>query len=155
MKLWISLLIAASLGLIATGFADNYSDLAAQGYRWATVDGPYVCTTEQDLQRIAGHRDDVTELHMVESIRCYYLIPGAIVQVIKEDPARGMSQMRLGSINRSLWTYTRFLSKQPVQDTYGVIETPISSGFIPTADTGIVPARSSDSSTAQARLHGH
>jgi hypothetical protein len=63
--------------------------------------------------------------------------------------------MRLGSINRSLWTYTRFLSKQPVQDTYGVIETPMSSGFIPTADTGIMPARSSDSLTTQARLHGH
>jgi len=26
------------------GFADNYSNLAAQGYRWATVDGPYACT---------------------------------------------------------------------------------------------------------------
>src|SRR5260370_8703739 len=108
MKLWISLLTAASLGLTATGFADKYSDLAAQGYRWATVDAAYACTTEQDLQRIAGHRNDVTELHMVESIRCYYLIPGAIVQVIKEDPARGMSQMRLGSINRSLCTYTSF-----------------------------------------------
>jgi hypothetical protein len=131
MKLWISLLTAASLGLTATGFADTYSDLAAHGYRWATVDGPYACTTEQDLQRIAGHRNDVTELHMMESIRCYYLIPGAILQVIKEDPPRGMSQMRLGSINRSLWTYTRFLSKRPVVDTYGVIETPSNSGLAP------------------------
>jgi hypothetical protein len=33
--------------------------------RWVTVDGPYACTTEQD-------HNDVTELHMVESIRCYY-----------------------------------------------------------------------------------
>jgi hypothetical protein len=155
MKLWISLLTAASLSLTATGFADKYSDLAAQGYRWATVDGPYACTTEQDLQRIAGHRNDATELHMVESVLCYYLIPGSILQVTKEDPARGVSQMRLLSINRSLWTYTRFLSKQPVQDTYGVIETPMSSGFIPTADTGMVPARSSDSTTTQARPHEH
>jgi hypothetical protein len=143
MKLWIFVMIAASLALTYRGFADKYSDLAAQGYRWVTIDGPYACTTEQDVQRIAGHRDDVTELHMVESVRCYYLIPGAIVQLSKKDPARGMSEMRLGSINRSLWTYTRFLSKQPVQDTYGVIEMPENSGFIP-ADSGIGPAAFSD-----------
>ena len=68
MKLWISVMTAVSLGLTCTAFADKYSDLAAQGYRWATVDGPYACTTEQD-------HNDVTELHMVESIRCYYLVP--------------------------------------------------------------------------------
>ena len=130
---------AVSLGLTCTAFADNYSDLAAQGYRWATVDGPYACTTERDVQRIAGHRNDLTGLHMVENIRCYYLIPGTIVQVIKEDPARGMSEMRLGSITRSLWTYSRFLSKHPVRDTYGVIETPENSGLIPTGDTAIAP----------------
>ena len=50
---------------------------------------------------------------------------------IKEDRARGMSEMRLGSITRSLWTYSRFLSKHPVQDTYGVIETPENSGLTP------------------------
>jgi hypothetical protein len=32
----------------------------------------------------------------------YYLIPGTIVQVIKEDPASGTSEMRSGKINRSL-----------------------------------------------------
>jgi hypothetical protein len=107
MKLWIFVITAASLALTCRGFVDKYSDLAAQGYRWVTVDGPYACTAEQDVQRIAGHRDDVTELHMVESIRCYYFIPGTIVQLIKENPARGMPKMRLGSINRSLWTHTR------------------------------------------------
>ena len=33
------------------------------------------------------------------------------------------SGLRLGSVTRSLSTYTRFLSKHPVQDTYGVVET--------------------------------
>ena len=155
MKLWISLLTAAKPGPDSDGFRGQVQRPGCTRIPGATVDAAYACTTEQDLQRIAGHRNDVTELHMVESIRCYYLIPGAILQVIKVDPARGMSHMRLLSINRSLWTSTRFLSKQPVQDTYGVFETPTSSGFIPTADTGIVPARSSDSSTTQARLHGH
>ena len=45
MKFLINMFMAAvSLGLTCTAFADNYSDLAAQGYLWATVDGPYACT---------------------------------------------------------------------------------------------------------------
>jgi hypothetical protein len=88
---------------------------------------------------------------VVESIECYYLIPGTIVQVIKEDSPRGLSEMHLGSINRSLWTYTIFLSKRPVKDTYGVIETPENSGLLPTADTVTAPALPTDSSTARTR----
>jgi hypothetical protein len=75
--------------------------------------------------------------------------------VIKEDPAWGMSEIRLGSITRSLWTYGRFLSKHPVRDTYGVIETPENSGLIPTADTAIVPTLPSDSSTAPTLPNGN
>jgi hypothetical protein len=130
---------AVGLGLICTALADNYSDLAAQGYRWVTVNGPYACATDQDVQRIVGHHTDETELHMVEDIRCYYLIPGTIVQVIKEDSANGMSKVRLGSVSRSLWTYTRFLSKHPVRDTYGTIETPENSGLMPKMDTAVIP----------------
>ena len=89
---------------------------------------------------IDAHHTDATELQVVESIECYYLIPGTIVQLIKEDPARGISEIRLGSITRSLWTYSRFLSKLPVKDTYGVIETPESSGLIPAAETAIAPS---------------
>jgi hypothetical protein len=146
---------AVSLGLTCTAFADNYSDLAAQGYRWVTADGPYACNTEQDVERITAHHTDATELQVVQNIQCYYLIPGTIVQVIKEDPARGMSKMRLGSIIRSLWTYTIFLSKHPVQDTYGVLETPNNSGFIPAADTASLPALPSDSSTARTQPNGN
>lgn len=54
---------------------------------------------------------------MIEDGQCYYLIPGTIVQVLREDPRRHMSLMRMGSVTRSLWTYTRFLSRHPVQDT--------------------------------------
>ena len=130
---------AVGLGLSCTALADNYGDLAAQGYRWITVNGPYACGTHQDVQRIVGHHTDETELHMVEEIRCYYLIPGTIVQVIKEDPANGMSKIRLGSVSRSLWTYSRFLSKNPVQDTYGIIETPENSGLMQKADGKVIP----------------
>jgi hypothetical protein len=143
---------ASRLSPVCTALADNYSDLAAQGYRWVTVDGPYACTSEQDVQRIVGHHTDEAELHMVESIRCYYLIPGTIVQVIKEDPANNMSEMRLVSVARSLWTYSRFLSKHPVHDTYGVIETPENSGLIQAAEAVSVPVFLY-SPTAQTRQH--
>ena len=156
MKLLISFMTAVSMGLVCTVLGDtNYSALAAQGYRWVTVNGPYACTTEQDAKRIAAHHTDAIELQVVENIECYYLIPGTIVQVIKEDPPRGISEIRLGSITRSLWTYSRFLSKRPVKDTYGVIETPENSGLIPAADTAIVPALPSDNSTARSRPNGN
>src|SRR6266446_7003977 len=156
MKLLISFMTAVSLGLTCTVLGgDNYSGLAAQGYRWVTINGPYACNTEQGVERIVARHTDETELQVAENIQCYYLIPGTIVQVIKEDPARGLSEMRLGSITRPLWTYSRFLSKHPVKDTYGVIETPENSGLIPAADTAIVPALPSDSSTARTRPNGN
>ena len=96
MKLLISFITAVSLGLTCVVLGgDNYSALAAQGYRWVTINGPYACNTEQGAERIVARHTDVTELQVVESIECYYLIPGTIVQMIKEDPARGLSEMRL------------------------------------------------------------
>jgi hypothetical protein len=156
MKLLISFITAVSVGLIGTVLGgDQYSALVAQGYRWVTVNGPYACTSKEEAQRIVAQHTDAIELQVVENIECYYLIPGTIVQVIKEDPARGISEIHLGSITRSLWTYNRFLSKSPVKDTYGVIETPENSGLIPTVDTAIVPAVPSDDSTARSRQNGN
>jgi hypothetical protein len=148
MKLAIFLMTAVGLSLTCTALADHYKDLAAQGYRWVTVNGPYACETEQDLQRIVAHHTDASELEAVQNIQCYYLIPGTVVQVIDEDPARSMSKIRLGSIIKSLWTYNRFLSKQPVQDTYGNIETPEECGLIPRAEAAVTPLPA-DSSTAR------
>ena len=147
MKRAISIMAAVGLGLTCTVLADRYSDLAAQGYRWVTVDGPYACNAVQELQQIVGHHTDATERQVVENIRCYYLIPGTIVQVITEDSARGMSKVRLGSVTAPppLWTYTRFLSKRPVQDIYGTIETPEYSGLAPKADDAVIPPPSNHS----------
>jgi hypothetical protein len=153
MKLALSVMITIGLSLTSPALADKYDDWATQGFRWVNVDGPYACTTEQDLQRIVAHRTDAAELKVVENILCYYLIPGTIVQVISEDPAKGMSQIRLGAITRSLWTYTRFLSKQPVRDTYGSIETPEECGLMPNADTAAIPLPS-DGSTARTQQNG-
>ena len=134
MKLTLHFMTAAGLSLATTALADSYSILAAQGYRWVNVNGPYACRTEQDVQRIVAHHNDATELEVIQNIGCYYLTPGSIVQIITEDSARGMSEFRLGSIATPLWTYTRFLSRHPVQDTYGFIEKPENSGLVPSAD---------------------
>jgi hypothetical protein len=154
MKLATFFVVAASLALIGNALADDYGTLVAQGYRWVNVNDPYACTGEQDVQRLVDHRTDATELEVVQNIQCYYLIPGTIVQVIKEDPARGITEMRLTGVTRYLWTYTRFLSKRPIQDTYGIIETPSNSGLSPTADGALVPTLPSDSTTPRTRPNG-
>ena len=58
MKLCVSVMTAVGLGLICTALADNYNDLAAKGYRWVTVNGPYACGIEQDVRRLVGPRTD-------------------------------------------------------------------------------------------------
>jgi hypothetical protein len=129
---------AFALELTGTAFAADYKKLAAEGYRWVTVNGPYACTTEQEVQRISSHRTDATELQMIEDVQAHYLIPGTIVQAVRNDPATGMSEIQLGGFTRPLWTYTKFLSTRPIEDTYGVIETPENSGLIPSANTGVI-----------------
>jgi len=61
---------------------------------------------------------------MVEQLRAYYLIRGNVVQVVEEDTVSGLSKIRAPGIVRELWTLTKFFSRRPIRDTYGVIETP-------------------------------
>jgi hypothetical protein len=61
MKLRMLFFAAISFSLTGASRAADYSDLVAQGYRWVTVDGPYACPTEQDVQRITDHRTDAIE----------------------------------------------------------------------------------------------
>ena len=113
-------------------------DLVAKGYRWVTVNGPYACVTEQDVRQITSDHTDLRELHMVENLRAYYLIPGTLALVIQDDHADGMSEILLAGITRSLWTYTKFLTARPIRDTYGVIETPDNAGLVDPRDAAIV-----------------
>jgi hypothetical protein len=143
-------ILAAILCLNCIAFADNYSAWVAQGYRWVNVNGPYACISEQQVQQITGRHSDQTELQMLQNVQAYYLIPGTIALVIKEDSATGMSQMRLSGITTPLWTYTRFLSKHPVRDALGNTQTPQTSFLTPTTDTGTnsnVPSSSAASPT--------
>src|SRR5260370_6116194 len=140
MKISTILSIAtAAAALISTGLSANYDDLVERGYRWATIDGPYACPTKDDLQHITSSRDRTgqTELDMGEQLRAYYLVRGALVHMVKEDEASGMTQIQIAGITTDLWTLTSFLSKHPIIDAYGVIETPESSGLIATTTTGI------------------
>jgi hypothetical protein len=115
---------AAAVLLTSAGLAANYDDLAAKGYRWITVDGPYGCPSKDDLRQITKHHTDETELQMIEQLRAYYLIEGAVVQVVLEDAAAGMSQIHSAEIGPDVWTLTIFLSKRPVKNGYGEIEAP-------------------------------
>jgi hypothetical protein len=114
------------LSLTCTTWADDlpqigYSvrtpakDLVAKGYRWVAVNGPYACDTEQDLRRITSDHTDLRELYMVENLQAYYLIPGTLARVIRDDHAEGMSEILLAGILTPLWTYTKFLSARPIQ----------------------------------------
>lgn len=109
----------------------NYDDLVAQGYRWVNVDGPYACPTKEDLREITSNPSAINKVHMVEQIRAYFLIQGALVKVIQEDRSTGMAQIRMAGITIDLWTFSKFLSKRPIADTYSVIETPEAAGLVP------------------------
>jgi hypothetical protein len=137
MKIATILSIAASVVVLTSaGIAASYDDLAAKGYRWVSVDGPYGCPSKNDLRHITKHRTDEMELRMVEQVRAYYLIPGGIVRLVQQDEASGMSQIHSAEIRTDLWTLTKFLSRRPIKNTYGEIETPETSGLIPTETMG-------------------
>ena len=136
MKLPILLAVTA-MTLASTASATKYDDLVAKGYRWSTADGPYACVAKEDVPKMTGHPADSVILKMVEQVKVFYLTPGTIVQVTEEDSHTGTSKIRLAGITVDLWTLTSFLTKHPIKDTYGVIETPETSGLIPSAPAGL------------------
>jgi hypothetical protein len=149
MKIQMLVISVIGLSLTCTTWANDlpslgYSagipvkDLVAKGYRWVDVDGPYACPTEQDVRQITSDHTDLRELHMVENLQAYYLIPGALARVIRDDHANGMSEILLAGILTPLWTYTKFLTARPIEDTYGVIETPDNAGLVDPRDAAIV-----------------
>jgi hypothetical protein len=137
-------LVAVAAGLDPAVLADPYNDLAAQGYRWVIVDGPYACPTKDDLREISRHRTDLMELGMVQELRALYLIRGGIVQVDQEDAAAAMSQIHVPGHPMKVWTLTRFLSRKPIRDTFGIFETPTTSNMVPKEQMGVLPAASPD-----------
>ena len=119
-----------AVGMVSTTWARDYKNLIAEGYRWVSLDGPFACPSKKDLRKITSEPSDTNELHMVEQVRAYYLIQGALVKVIQEDGGTGMVQIRAAGINSNLWTYNKFLSRRPIKNAYAAIETPETSGLI-------------------------
>jgi hypothetical protein len=130
-------LAVATIGLGSTASADPYKDLATQGYRWVIVDGPYACPSKDDLREITRHHTDRIELEMVQNLRAYYLIRGTIIQVVQEDAASGISEVHLPGGFRTFWTVTRFLSRSPIRDTFGVVQTPTTSDLLLQGQTAV------------------
>jgi hypothetical protein len=121
----------------------SVKELAAKGYRWVKVNGPYGCLNEKALRQITSGRTDLTELNMVEEGSAYYLLPGTLVRIVRDDPAKGISEILVGGIIKPLWTYTRFLTAHPIHDIYGIVETPDTAGLIDPSDAaeaGLVKA---------------
>ena len=133
----------AAATIASTAFGGKYDDLTAKGYRWATADGPYAAVAKEDAHLVADHLSEHDILKMVEQVKVFYLTPGTIVQVTEEDSGAGVSKIRMAGITSDLWTLTKFLSKHPIKDTYGVVETPETSGLIPNSqpvlDAGPTP----------------
>jgi hypothetical protein len=131
----------AAITLTSTALGDKYGDLVAKGYRWTIANGLYACVSKDDVRRMASNptspAGDEVELKMIEQVKAFFLTPGTIVQVTEEDPRAGLSKIRMAGITVDLWTLSRFLSKHAIKDTYGVLETPETSGLIPTATSGI------------------
>ena len=123
-------------------------DLVAKGYRWVTVNGPYACVTEQEVRQITSDHTDLRELHMVENLQAYYLIPGTLARVIQDDHANVMSEIQLAGITIPLWTYTKFLTARPIHDTYGIVETPDNAGLV---DPSVIAKLSADNNESLAR----
>jgi hypothetical protein len=143
MKVLTIILAAVAAGLAPTALADPYKDLAAQGYRWVSVDGPYACRSKDDLREISRHRTDLIELKMIQEGRAYFLIQGQIVQIDQEDAVAGMSQIHVPEHPMKVWTLTRFLSREPIRDASGIFETLTTLNMVPTEQMGI-PAASPD-----------
>jgi quercetin dioxygenase-like cupin family protein len=145
MKNGISVISVIGLSLTCIAWADDlpqlgYSagtkvkDLVAKGYRWVTIDGPYACATEKEVRQITSHRTDLAELQILEDGGAYYLIPGMLARVIRDDHGNGMSEILLGGISKPLWTYTRFLTARPIRNMDGIVETPETAGLIDRSD---------------------
>jgi hypothetical protein len=145
MKIRILGIFVVGFSLICSTWADDLprmgyepqisvEKLTAKGYRWVKVNGPYGCANERALRQITGGATDLTKLNMVEEGAAYYLTPGTLVRIIRDNPANGMSEILVGGIIKPLWTYTRFLTAHPLHDIYGIVETPDTAGLIDSSD---------------------
>jgi hypothetical protein len=130
----------AMVGLASMSLATDYADWVAKGYRWSLVNGPYAYVTKEDAKnggsRFVGKSVSETIDH------AYYLRPGKVVLVIETDPASGLCKIRMGGVVEDLWTATKNLSRRPLADMLGTIETPDTQGILAISSTTSSPGSS-------------
>jgi hypothetical protein len=116
-------------GTVTTATATDFKALADQGYRWVRVNGPYATPNKSDAAKLSQAKSPSTDVELQDKTHAYFLLPGMLVFVLENDSAAGLSRVRASGIVVDLWTETKYLSAQPVKDSYGVTETPDSSGL--------------------------
>ena len=142
---------AVACVLILKGFAANYDDFLRQGYRWVAVDGPFACGSVDDLRKIPRNGGgDELKLKFVEELKAYFLVRGTVVQVIQEDKSAGVSQIRIDGITTPLWTWSDNLSRRPIKDIIGRIETQKTGTVSGTPEGSVVPGASASPSGSPA-----
>jgi hypothetical protein len=126
---FLALFCLLSAATVTTATATDFKALAEQGYRWVRVNGPYATPNKNDAAKLADAKSAATDVELQDKTHAYFLLPGMLVFVLESDSASGLSRVRASGIVVDLWTETKYLSHEPLKDSYGVTETPDSSGL--------------------------
>jgi len=126
---FLTLLCLLTAATVTTATATDFKALAEQGYRWVRVNGPYATPNKNDAAKLAGAKSASSDVELQDKTHAYFLLPGMLVFVLENDTAAGLSRVRASGIVVDLWTETKYLSSRPLKDSYGVTETPDSSGL--------------------------
>jgi hypothetical protein len=126
---FLALFCLLTAATVTTTTATDFKALAEQGYRWVRVNGPYATPNKNDATKLADAKSAATDVELQDKTHAYFLLPGMLVFVLESDSASGLSRVRASGIVVDLWTETKYLSSEPLKDSYGVTETPDSSGL--------------------------
>ena len=126
---FLALFCLLTAATVTTAPATDFKALAEQGYRWVRVNGPYATPNKNDAAKLAGAKNAATDVELQDKTHAYFILPGMLVFVLENDSAAGLSRVRASGIVVDLWTETKYLSAEPLKDSYGVTETPDSSGL--------------------------
>ncbi len=126
---FLALFCLLTAATVTTTTATDFKALAEQGYRWVRVNCPYATPNKNDATKLADAKSAATDVELQDKTHAYFLLPGMLVFVLESDNASGLSRVRASGIVVDLWTETKYLSSEPLKDSYGVTETPDSSGL--------------------------
>jgi hypothetical protein len=126
---FLGLFCLVAAATVTTATATDFKALAQEGYRWVRVNGPYATPNKNDAAKLAEAKSASSDIELQDKTHAYFLLPGMLVFVLENDTAAGLSRVRASGIVVDLWTETRYLSAEPLKDSYGVTETPDSSGL--------------------------